>query len=105
MSAVASVPGTCVTEKETNIIYYEHTLLLGRTLLSQEMCTLDFQLQNIEEKGRCEKNLQTDHHIWAQGLLKQNVLYLLALRLNGFLSFFFFSFLKPFSKATFSISG
>lgn len=89
MSAVASVPGTCVTEKETNIIYYEHTLPLGRTLLSQEMCTLDLQLQNVEEKGRREKNLQTDHRIWAQGLLEQNILYLLDLRLNGFL---FFSF-------------
>lgn len=61
MSAVASVPDTCVTVKETNIIYYEHTLPLGRTLLSREMCTLDFQLQNGKEKGRREENLQTDH--------------------------------------------
>lgn len=60
MSPVASVPGTCVTVKEANIIYYEHTLPLGRTLLSQEMCILGFQFQNGKEKGKHEKNLQTD---------------------------------------------
>lgn len=88
MSAVASVPGTCISVKETNFMYYELTLPLGRTLFSQEMCTLDFQLQNGKERERCEKNLQTDH-IWAQGLLKQNVLYILHLRLNDFLFFLF----------------
>lgn len=72
--------------KQTSSI--TNTLPLGRTSLSQEMRTLGFQLQNGKEKGSREKNLQTDH-IFAQGLLKQDVLYLLDLRLNSFLFFLF----------------